>query len=147
TSGRPLGDLPAIQALAVGCQPLNIFGSTFSDPVAAARQQAAIDYAFIENNTVGNNSLLSVSLTTNGTLWQGFGAGPLTSAFGIEYRKDEVDNSGSQGNYYEKFDIQTGWSDKFGGSTGQAETFLELNMPLISGQEGVNLLSVGAAVR
>jgi len=147
TSGRPLGDLPSIQLLAEGCQPLNIFGSTFSDPDAAALQQAAIDYAFIDNNTVGSNSLLSVSLTTNGTLWQGFGAGPLTGAFGIEYRDDKVDNSGSQGNYYEKFDIQTGWSDKFGGSTKQAETFMELNMPLLQGLEGVNLLSVSGAVR
>ena len=138
TSGRPLGDLPAIQALAAGCQPLNIFGSVFTGQ-AAATQDAAIDYAFIDNNTLGTNDLKNVSITTNGTLWEGFGAGPLTGAFGIEYRKDEVNNSGSQGNYYEKFDIQTGWSDKFGGSTAQSESFMELNLPLVSGVPGINL--------
>jgi outer membrane receptor protein involved in Fe transport len=146
TSGRPLGDLPAIQSLAVGCKPLNIFGSVFTGADAVA-QQEAIDYAFIDNNTVGENSLASLSLTTNGTLWQGWGAGPLTGAFGLEYRKDEVDNSGSLGNYYEKFDIATGWSDKFGGSTEQTESFMELNLPLVSGVPGINLLSISGAVR
>jgi outer membrane receptor protein involved in Fe transport len=146
TSGRPLGDLPSIQLLAAGCQPLNIFGSVFSGQ-AAATQAAAIDYAFIDNNTLGSNNLKNVSITTNGTLWEGWGAGPLTGAFGVEYRKDEVNNSGSQGNYYEKFDIQTGWSDKFGGSTAQSESFMELNMPLVSGVPGINLWSINGAVR
>jgi outer membrane receptor protein involved in Fe transport len=146
-SGRPTGDIDSIRALAEGCQPLNMFGSVFNDPEAAALQQAAINYAFIQNNTEGENSLLSASFSTNGTLWQGIGAGPLTAAVGLEYRKDKVDNSGSLGNYYERYDIASGWSDKFGGSTAQTESFLELNMPLVAGQEAINLLSVSAAVR
>jgi outer membrane receptor protein involved in Fe transport len=146
-SGRPTGDIDAIEALAEGCQPLNVFGSVFNDPAAAAMQQAAIDYAFIQNNSEGDNSLMSVAVNTNGTLWDGIGAGPLTGAFGLEYRKDKVDNSGSLGNYYERYDIASGWSDKFGGSTSQAEGFFELNMPLVAGLEAVNLWSVSAAVR
>ncbi len=160
TSGRPVSDMTALQALASGCQPLNIFGSVYTTPWTdvdgnvllsaedrAALQQAALDYAFVENATAGKNSLRNVSFTTNGTLWQGFGSGPLTGAFGIEYREDNVDNSGSLGNYYERFDITSGWSDKFGGRTRQTEAFTELNMPLVSGVEGINLLSVNAGVR
>jgi outer membrane receptor protein involved in Fe transport len=75
------------------------------------------------------------------------GAGPMTGAFGVEYRKDTVDNSGSQGNYYERYDVASGWSDAFGGSTSQTESFAELSLPLVSGVPGVNLWSVNGAVR
>jgi outer membrane receptor protein involved in Fe transport len=145
-NGRPGGDLVSLQLLANGCQPLNIFGSVFTGE-AAALQNAAIDYAFVENSTAGHNSLQNISLTTNGTLWEGWGAGPMTGAFGVEYRKDEVDNSGSLGNYYERYDISGGWSDKFGGSTAQTEAFTELNMPLVSGVPGVNLWAINGAIR
>src|SRR5690606_6805847 len=42
--GRPISDVTALQALAVGCQPLNLFGSSYADPEAAALQQAALNY-------------------------------------------------------------------------------------------------------
>jgi outer membrane receptor protein involved in Fe transport len=145
-SGRPGGDLGSLQLLAAGCQPLNIFGQNFTG-AAADLQTAALNYAFRPNDSVGHNSLENVSLTTNGTLWEGLGAGPMTAAFGVEYRKDTVDNSGSQGNYYERYDVTSGWSDAFGGSTSQTESFMELNLPLVSGVPGVNLWAINGAVR
>src|SRR5690606_24128180 len=84
--------------------------------------------------------LTTLSLNTNGTLWQGW-AGPLTGAFGLEVREDSVDNEGSRGDFYLRSDLARTWADAYGGKTRVTEGFTELNMPLVSGQEGANLVS------
>jgi outer membrane receptor protein involved in Fe transport len=145
-TGRPLSDPEGLAALAAGCRPLNIFGTTFSDPAAAQLQQEALDYAFKRNVSDGANSLRTLSFNTSGTLWQGW-AGPLTGAFGFELRDDEVDNRGSRGPFYLRADIARAWGDAFGGRTRVAEGYTELDMPLISGQPGINLWSVNVGAR
>jgi outer membrane receptor protein involved in Fe transport len=151
-TGRPLSDPAGLAAIAAGCQPLNIFGTSFSSAAyaagydAAATQQAALDYAFKDNISDGSNSLQTLSFTTSGTLLAGW-AGPLTGAFGIELRQDSVDNVGSRGPYYERADFSRAWGDAFGGRTRVAEGYTELNLPLVSGVEGVDLWTVNAALR
>jgi outer membrane receptor protein involved in Fe transport len=147
TNGAQLSDAPGVKALAAGCEPLNILGSLYTDPAAALRQQAAIRYAFVDNATSGETTQQTLSFNTSGTLWQGWGAGPVTGAFGLELRENEVDNSGSLGNYYERSDISGAWSDAFGGRTRLTEAFSEFNVPLVSGIEGINLLSLNTALR
>src|SRR5690606_35617355 len=146
--GRPLSDAEALQSLAEGCQPINIFGNSYANYDhfagfdAAAIQQQAIDYAFVESLSSGHNSLQTLSLSTNGTLWQGW-AGPLTAAFGLEIREDKVVQGDTQASasYYERADLSSAWSDAFGGTTRVTEAYSEINLPLLQGLEGVNLLS------
>jgi outer membrane receptor protein involved in Fe transport len=138
-NGEPLSDPAAIAALAAGCQPLNVFGNGTASPEALA-------YAFRTLGSSGENQLHVVSLNTSGTLWQGW-AGPLTAALGVEYRKDKVDNKGSDGNAFERADFPFPWADAFGGTTEVTEEYLELNLPLVSGVEGLNLWSINGAVR
>jgi outer membrane receptor protein involved in Fe transport len=165
--GRPLTDLDGLRALAYGadgvpggadgCKPINLFGNSYANTSTAfgpgydpaLTQQQAIDYAFVESVSSGFNSLQTLSLTTNGTLWQGYGAGPLTGAFGLEVRQDKVDNTGTQSaaSIYERADLASAWSDGFGGKTRVTEAYTELNMPLVSGQPGVNLWSLNVAGR
>jgi outer membrane receptor protein involved in Fe transport len=154
TVGRPLSDPEALDALGADCRPLNMFGSASFASLpewgtydAAQTQRDALDYAFVETRSSGRNSLQTVSFNTSGTLWQGWGAGPLTSAFGLEVRRDTVDNEGSHGDNYLRADLASSWQDAYGGSTTVSEGYTELNMPLFSGVPGVNLWSVNGSVR
>jgi outer membrane receptor protein involved in Fe transport len=145
-TGRPMSDPEGLAALAAGCRPLNVFGTRFSDAAAARMQREALDYAFKENISDGANSLRTLAFTTSGTLWRAW-AGPLTGAFGVEFRDDEVDNQGSRGPYYLRADIARSWGDAFGGRTRVAEGYSELDLPLINGKPGVNLWSINVGAR
>ncbi len=80
-------------------------------------------------------------------MWDGLGAGPLTGAFGFEGRQDEVNNPGSLGATFERFDLANAWNDKFWWQDQTLEGYMELNMPLITGMDGIERWSVDAAVR
>src|SRR5262249_54042936 len=67
--------------------------------------------------------------------------------FGLDLNQNTLDNTGSEGPYYLKADIASQWGDAFGGRTRVAEGYTEFNMPLVSGQDGINLLSIDAALR
>jgi outer membrane receptor protein involved in Fe transport len=145
-TGRPMSDPEGLAALAAGCKPLNIFGTVFNDPAAAQLQREALDYAFKGNISDGANSLQTLAFNTSGTLWRGR-AGPLTGAFGLELREDQVDNQGSRGPFYLRADIARAWGDAFGGRTRVAEGYTELDMPLVSGLPGLQLWSVNVGAR
>ncbi|MEO6080164.1 MAG: TonB-dependent receptor [Steroidobacteraceae bacterium] len=168
STGRPPSHADELAAMAAACHPINIFGQNYgttspldalgnpvfgdiSNPVAynpAAEQQKALEYAFVDSSqSGGTNSLQTLSASVNGTLWEGWGAGPLTSAFGLEARKDETGQDSTGGGYWERFDLSRVWADAFGGSTTVTEGFSEFNMPLVSGQPGVNLWSLNLGGR
>ncbi|MFO7324500.1 MAG: TonB-dependent receptor [Pseudomonadota bacterium] len=157
TTGFPLSDTEGLLALAEGCRPLNIFGDFSGSPYVwdglnmtsaelAQMQREALAYAFKDSESDGFTSLQTLSLTTNGTLWEGWGAGPLTAAFGFELSQNKVDNKGTRGSYYLRSDLSS-WQDSFGGKTRSTEGYAEFNMPLISGREAINLWSVNVGAR
>ena len=153
--GRPLSNLDDLQTLADGCKPINLFGNDYSNYNyfpgynAAQTQQQAINYAFVESTSSGWNSLGTVSFTSSGTLWDGYGSGPLTGAFGVEVDDNKVNNASTDPNasYYEKADLASNWSDAFSGETRTTDGYAEFNMPIISGQPGINLWSVDIGTR
>jgi outer membrane receptor protein involved in Fe transport len=162
TTGRPITGPDSLAALAADCQPLNLFGTTYSDHDtfgdtnpdyagiyydAAELQRQALAYSFVDSRSSGNVSLQTVALNTSGTLWEGFGAGPLTAAFGIEVRQNKTDNAGTSGDYYKRADLASVWADAFGGTTRVGEGYTELDLPLLSGLDGINLLSINAGLR
>jgi outer membrane receptor protein involved in Fe transport len=155
--GRPLSDPEGFAQLAEGCKPLNIFGTTasafnsgFGTPLtaeqAAELQRQALNYAFRNSISDGKSSLQTIDIGINGTLWQGW-AGPLSGAFGLQFNENTIDNKGTRGPLYLRGDISRAWGDAFGGRTRVAEGYTELNMPLVTGQDGIELLSMNAALR
>jgi outer membrane receptor protein involved in Fe transport len=161
TQGRPITGPDALAALAADCKPLNLFGDTYSnretfgDTIAAydgiyydaaALQNQALDYAFVDSRSAGTVSQQIAAFNTSGTLWQGW-AGPLTAAFGVELRENKTDNAGTQGDFYKRADLANVWADAFGGRTRVAEGYTEMDLPLVAGQDGANLFAVNAAVR
>ncbi len=146
SAGRPMSDPEGLAALAAGCKPLNVFGTTFADPQSALLQQEALDYAFKENISDGANSMQTLSFDASGTLWQAW-AGAFTGAFGLELREEQVDNQGSRGPFYLRADIARAWGDAFGGRTRVTEGYGELDLPLVSNLPGVNLWSVNLGAR
>jgi outer membrane receptor protein involved in Fe transport len=146
TTSRPLSQVESLAALGAACKPINVFGSTFSNPVDDQRQQEAIDYAFVDTSSSGKNSLATLSFSTNGTLWQGW-AGPLSGAFGLEVREDKVSNAGTSGDFYLRADLARNWADAFGGKTRVAEGYSEFNVPLATGLDGLNVFSVNLGGR
>jgi len=165
SQGRPLSDPESLARLAfganapggsgTGCRPLNMFGNDYSnynyyDALgydAEQTQREALAYAFVETSSSGTTTLQTVALSTNGSLWSGWGAGPLRGAFSFEVREDRVDNEGSQGDFYLRADLARTWADAYGGKTRSTEGRGEFDMPLVSGLDGIDMLSmnVGAA--
>ena len=164
--GRPLSGAEGLAGIAAGCQPLNIFGTTFSNsayvfdrdgnrflqngtPVtydAAKLQEEALKYAFVSADQSGTVTQQSVQLTTSGTLWQGW-AGPLTSALTLDILMNKNDSRGTEGDIYVKSDLGANYANAFGGKERNIEPALEVNFPLVSGQDGVDLLSVSGTYR
>lgn len=68
---------------APGCVPINLFG--FGSP-----SEAAIDY--VTGNSISNTTLTQqvVSASVNGDVFDGW-AGPISAAFGAEYRAEDLD--------------------------------------------------------
>jgi outer membrane receptor protein involved in Fe transport len=127
--------------LAQGCQPLNVFG--LDSMSAAARAYAfgpIVEFNHIDQQIVAGS--------VSGELWQGFGAGPLTSAFGAEYRKEELRNDvNSDLPDPTRIDIVAQYGDAFGGEVEVTEAFVEFELPLLRDKPGAEDWSINAAYR
>ena len=79
----------------------------------------------------------------------GIGAGPLTGAFGVEVSRNRTSNTGTRHSpaTTSARTCPGAWADAFGGTTRTTEAYTELNMPLISGLEGINLFSLNLGGR
>lgn len=111
--------------LVQGCAPLNPFGKAMSD--------AAHDYAFDpleEFNTIDQQVFAG---SVSGELWQGWGAGPLLAAAGLEYRLEDMEND----TYKDRprahsLDTSVSFGTDWAGESTVTEGFVEFEMPLIS---------------
>ncbi len=131
---------PAAVALAVGCVPLDMFGTS-------GMSSAAHAYAFgpILQTTQIKQQVFAASLS--GELWKGWGAGPLSAAVGGEYRKETLDNGAADLPFYQRTDFGAQYGDPFAGKTTVYEGFLELEMPFLRNVPAVQLLQINGAVR
>lgn len=136
TAGDPTYD--AYAALATNCQPVNVFGT---------QDQAGFGYVFgnlTESNVIKQHVLAA---STSGELWQGWGAGPLMAATGVEYRIEKLTNDAGDLPFYERTDFAYQFGDSFSGKTTVSEAFVELEMPLLRGVPGANLWTLNGAAR
>ena len=74
--------------------------------------------------------------------------GPLTSAFGAEFRKEGLRNDvNSNLPDPTRIDIVAQYGDSFGGDVEATEAFVEFDLPLLANKPGAQLWSINAAYR
>lgn len=126
--------------IAQGCQPLNIFGT-------GNASAAGLAYAFgslTEHNVIRQDVLAA---STSGELWEGWGAGPLSAAFGVEYRKDKLSNDAGDLPNAVRTDFSLQYGDSFKGDTKVVEGFAEFEMGLLKDLPLAKALTLNAAAR
>lgn len=115
---------PAFNPLAAGCVPLNFFGVGNSDP-------AAIDYVWRTLKEDSDYTQDVVGLNFRGDLAEGWGAGPISGAFGAEWRRDESDVTHDMANQPWYADYLLDWGLDRGGTIDVAEAYGEVQVPIV----------------
>lgn len=126
-------------SLAVGCQPLNPFGN------AASPQALAYAFGDLTEHNIIRQDVIAAS--TTGRLWEGWGAGPLSAAAGVEYRKDSLENDAGDLPFAIRTDFGLQYGNSFKGDTWVGEAFLELEMPVLKDLPLADQLTLNGAVR
>jgi iron complex outermembrane receptor protein len=114
-----------LRLIANGCQPLNIFGTA---PIDAAAKAYA--FGFLNEETTVKQSV--VAFNTTGDLAEGFGAGKIKGAVGVEFRNEKGSNIGSQDGApdYVRNDYLIQYGESFAGKVDVIEAYAETVIPL-----------------
>ncbi|MDP4745020.1 MAG: TonB-dependent receptor [Porticoccaceae bacterium] len=119
---------------APGCAPANVFGK-------GNLSQAAIDYITDTGGSVTDLDQDVYSISGGVDIFQGW-AGPISTAFGVEHRKESLSRTVSENDDNFKFIIVN--AQPLNGEMDVTEVFNEWGVPLISGKQRLDL---NAAVR
>ncbi len=114
---------PAYNPLAAGCVPLDFFGVKNADP-------AALDYAFRTLKEDGNYRQDVVGANFRSDLAKGWGAGPISGAFGFEWRNDRNEATHDLANQPWYNDYFLTWGLDRGGKINVAEVYGEVGVPI-----------------
>jgi len=115
---------PAYNPLAAGCVPLNFFGVGNTDP-------AAIDYAWRTLKEDSDYTQNVVGMNFRSDIAEGWGAGPISAAFGGEFRNDESDVTHDMANQPWYSNYLLSWSGDRGGKIDVAEIYGEISIPIV----------------
>jgi outer membrane receptor protein involved in Fe transport len=116
---------PAFHPNAAGCVPLNFFGVGNSDP-------AAIDYVYRTLKEDSDYTQDVVGVNFRGNVADGWGAGPISAAFGAEIRSDESDVTHDLANQPWGTSYLLSWGLDRGGTIDVAEIYGELQVPIVA---------------
>ena len=119
---------------APGCVPVNLFGM-------GSPSQAAIDYFTATGMAFTKLKQQVVSASIGGEIFDGW-AGPISAAFGAEYRDETLDRTVDENN--DNFNFLITNAQPLEGDIDVTELFTEFNIPLLSGDQD---LDFNAAVR
>ena len=113
----------AFNPLAAGCVPLDLFG-------ADRPSQAAIDYVYrtLKEDTDYEQNVLGVNFRSD--LAEGWGAGPISGAFGAEWRQDEYLATHDLANQPWYDDYLLDWGLDRGGKIEVMEIYGEVQVPI-----------------
>jgi outer membrane receptor protein involved in Fe transport len=113
---------PAFNPRAAGCVPLNLFGT-------ARPSQAAIDYAYrtLKEDTEYEQNVIGVNFRSD--LAEGW-AGPISGAFGAEWRQDEYLATHDMANQPWYDDYLLDWGLDRGGKIDVLEIYGEVTVPI-----------------
>jgi iron complex outermembrane receptor protein len=135
------GYASADPSLAAGCVPLNQFGNG-AIPDAAK----AYSFGYLRENLNYKQQVFAANFT--GDLFEGFGAGPIQAAVGLEYRLEEGENVAAEelpDAVRTDFLIQYG--ESFSGDVDVTEGYVELNVPFVRDRPGAQLIELNVAAR
>jgi len=141
--GAPAANLGLIfdERIAQGCVPINPFGT-------APLPQAARDYVFgfLRENLKYEQQVLAANAT--GDLFDGFGAGAIQGAIGLEYRTEKGRNIAAEEiDPWDRTDFLVQYGESFSGDVDVTEGFAEVNLPLLRDRPGAKRLEVNVAAR
>lgn len=124
--GVPAGALYNPQ-IATGCVPVNPFGTA---PLSANAKAYAFGYLL---ETLEYKQQV-FAFNTTGDLFEGFGAGTVKAAAGVEYRTEKGRNTGSQGGApdYVRTDYLIQYGESFAGNVDIIEAYGEIDVPVAS---------------
>src|SRR5690606_10397531 len=129
-----------VDTLRAGCVPLNPFG------LAASPEALAYVYGDLIELTYTDQRMASV--TFSGQIWDGFGAGPVSMAAGIDYREEDTDNrNGGDPDPILRTDFQSQYSDPWAGGTEVADLFAEIEIPLLRGKPAAEYMMINLTNR
>ena len=131
---------PAYDPLAAGCQPLDLFGTG-----NANRAAFAYAYRTLHQDSVFTQQVISANAT--GNLFDGWGAGPLAAAVGVEYRHNMADVTHDLGNqpWYGQYFLSYGGD--YSGDTDVIEGYGELSVPILKNLMLAKSLELDIAAR
>jgi outer membrane receptor protein involved in Fe transport len=131
--------LNRFNAAAAGCIPNNLFGAGNANPDAI---KWAVGTAWQTRKITQESAALNV----RGDLVDLWGAGPISSAFGVEYRKDHAEGDADLLSQAGTWQTQAG---NVLGNTGQdvKEAYAEFNIPLLKDMAFAKSLEFDAAGR
>jgi outer membrane receptor protein involved in Fe transport len=131
---------PAFNPLAAGCVPLNLFGTSNADPRALAYAYRTLpeDFEYQQSAAAAN---------IRGDLFEGWGAGPIGVAAGLEYRHDQGDVTHQMATtpWYNDFALSYGLD--FKGTIKVVEGYGEVNVPVLRNLPAAKNLEFDGAVR
>jgi iron complex outermembrane receptor protein len=123
---------------AAGCVPMNLFGlnNLTQEAFEYVYRPAIEDFEYTQN-------VVAASMT--GDVFEGWGAGPIGTAFGVEYRSESGDVTHGNIPYYNEFAFSFG--QDFGGDIDVLEGFVEVNVPVLRDKPFARFLELNGAVR
>lgn len=126
-----------LRALNAACKPLNLFGSgnMTREAIDFAWRPAVEDFKFTQHVLSGS---------VQGTVFQGWGAGPVSLAAGIDYRaeKGDVTHGGINPN-----DFAFSFGLDYAGKISVIEGFAEANVPVFRDWALGNMFELNGAIR
>lgn len=131
---------PGFNPLAEGCVPLNLFGGDEVDPDAIAYVFRTLPEDFDYKQQV-------VAANFHGDLFEGFAAGPIGAAVGVEYRRDagDVTHQLATTPWYNDFSLSYGLD--FKGKSEVVEGYGEISLPVLKDVAGARSLEFRGALR
>jgi outer membrane receptor protein involved in Fe transport len=123
---------------AQGCKPMNLFGlnNTSAESLAYVYRPVVEDFVYSQH---------VLSAATQGTLFQGWGAGPISAAAGLDYRSEGGDVT--HGNIPDYNDYAFTFGLDYAGDISVLEGFGELNVPVFRDSAIGDLLELNGAIR
>src|SRR5690606_38689779 len=129
-----------VDTLRTGCVPPNPFGF--------AASAEALAYAYGDLIELTSTDQWVASVTFSGQIWNGFGAGPVSMAAGIDYREEDIVNGNAgDADPILRTDFQSQYSDPWSGGTEVADLFAEIEIPLLQGKPAAEYMMINLANR
>jgi outer membrane receptor protein involved in Fe transport len=144
-TGTPNGNIvckellrPNPNPISAGCLPMNLFGLNNADPAALAYVYRPV----VEDFTYDQHVL---SGAVQGTVWEGWGGGPIEAAAGVDWRSEGGDVTHGDIPFYNDYAFTFGLD--YSGDITVLEGFGELNVPVFRDSFFGELLELNGAVR